>query len=140
VWTKSSLHQWSVLDGLSPTYAWEMLQAFMRVENELRRGVVFVGSETSSGFFPHGTGFLGVIVHEDLTCPFVIIARHVVDGISVDRVTIRLNRRDGALATIKLEKKLNIEADEAATDTVLLFANIDPAIYDVEAIKLDRNE
>lgn len=122
--------------NLIPLYVWETLGGRLRVNEKVRQSVVFVGIETESGFLPYGTALLGIASYEDMGQPVAITARHVMDDIPGDFVSIRVNRKDGSSGTIKVKKSLTITFKDKATDLAVLPIHLDHAIYDVYAIPL----
>jgi hypothetical protein len=130
---------------LSPAYMWEMLEARMRVDERVRKSVVFIGVETDRGFLPYGTALIGLVVFaEDEGGGYgntvIVTARHVVDQIPGDTVFLRVNRRDGTSDIRKLPKEWLITFTDRAVDLCVLPTFIDPSIYDIFAINLRAAE
>lgn len=74
----------------------------MRVDDLIRKSVVYVGDANSKVFSPRGTGFIAASFIGDRGYQSVVTARHVLEGIGPD-VHLRLNRRDGKAQVIPLE-------------------------------------
>lgn len=90
--------------------------ADMRVFNELLECVVFIGTEKHGPFSPVGTGFLTGYERDEYIYFFLVTANHVVDLVAGDKISIRMNRKDGTCGTIQLEKRFRIysERDDLA--------------------------
>ena len=70
----------------------------MRVDDQARKSVVFVGARDGNRFTLLGTGFLASVRYQ--TVPlipliFVVTADHVVEQIAGDNIAVRLNRKSG---------------------------------------------
>lgn len=70
----------------------------MRVDDQLRKCVVFIGMVGPSGFVPVGTGF--VVTSETLGMRFdhVVTARHNLELIQGDVIWLRVNKVGGGSA------------------------------------------
>lgn len=112
----------------------------MRVGDQIRKSIFFLGFESSTGFIPYGTAFLGIAVHEDMAAPVAITARHVVDFIPGDFVSLRVNRKDGFSDVLRCDKSNLVMFEDKAIDLAILPAGIDHALYDVFAIHLDTTK
>lgn len=110
----------------------------MRVEDRIRRSVVFIGIEGERGFVPLGTGFVCLSVYEDLAATVIVAAEHVVNSISGDKISVRINRYSGPADVIKINKTPHIVCAEI--DVALFAYRIDPTIYDVAPFVLDREK
>lgn len=119
-----------------PLCTWAWAEDHLRVEDKVRKSVVFIGAETEHGFMPYGTGLLGIAISEDMGNSVVITAAHVVDSIPGDEVSIRINRIEGRAGTLKVKKQLKISFKDKAVDLVVLLVTIDPTIYDIYVIPL----
>ena len=113
----------------------------MRVDERVRKSVVFVGAETSNGFIPHGTGLIGLVVFKDddgeeYGNTIVITAHHVVDEILGDSVSIRINKHGGSADTLEVQKSWGITFRERALDLCIFPLHFDPTIYDFFAISM----
>jgi hypothetical protein len=110
----------------------------VRVEDRIRKSVVFIGIENERGFVPLGTGFVCLSVYEDMAATVIVTAEHVVKSISGDKVAIRLNQHSGPADVIKINKSPHIVCREI--DVAIFPHRIDPTIYDVAPFKLDRKK
>jgi hypothetical protein len=69
----------------------------MRVDDNVRKGVVFVGRQQSGSFVAYGTGFITANTIDDRIYQTIVTARHVIDRMrehsdgKLERVDIRLN-------------------------------------------------
>ena len=101
---------------VAPSYVAETLGLIVRVNERIRKAVVFVGAEPN-GFIPVGTGFLATVKYPDeLHGPqklnFMVTADHVLDLVQGDEVSIRLNRTGSGVSTIKVRKKHKVTHDD----------------------------
>jgi hypothetical protein len=76
----------------------------MRVDDRVRKTVVFIGLAHGPSFVAYGTGFIGVTFIGDHGFQTLVTARHVIDGIKGDRVHIRLNTLAGSAQIIETWK------------------------------------
>jgi hypothetical protein len=86
-------------------YALEDMEGDMRVDDVIRKSVVYVGIVGPSGFVPRGTGFITISAVDDRSYQNVVTARHVLGGIDGDEVYLRINRLDGRAEVIALERE-----------------------------------
>jgi hypothetical protein len=125
----------------APWYVWDRLKHDMRVSEKSYKSVVFIGGETPNGFIPEGTGLIGVFRREDVTCVFVITARHVIDAIPRDQLAIRLNRKSGGAESLRVHQAATImRFRPRAIDLAFIAMDIDPSIYDVTALEIDKSK
>src|ERR1700694_3198771 len=76
---------------------------FVRVSENVRKTVVFLGTKGERGFSPLGTGFLaGIVASADFHFHFVVTADHVLDLAGERDVFVRLNRKDGGSGSVKV--------------------------------------
>jgi hypothetical protein len=113
----------------------------MRVEDRIRRCVVFVGAENARGFTPYGTGFLVRSVYSEdhhYSVTVIVTAMHVIQDIPGDHVSIRINRKEGDASVIRVPKLSVIEFTKA--DIAIIRQNIDPTIYKISSIGINRKD
>ncbi len=124
-----------------PRFALKWIEQDMRVYDELLKSVIFIGVESPNGAFtPLGTGFLcGIDVEgEETRIPFLVTAAHVVKQIAGDKISIRLNRRNGGAEILRVSKEGLVQHGDLKNDIALLpVANLFE-IYDVLMWRLDR--
>jgi hypothetical protein len=108
----------------------------MRVEDRVRKWVVFLGHENEQGFTPYGTGFVCGCSYKEVMTTVIVTASHVVRDIPGDTISIRINRKEGVADVIKIKKEGFIEFHTA--DIVAIPYFIDLAIYDVSLFPLDH--
>jgi hypothetical protein len=113
-----------------------MLEARMRVDEKVRKSVVFIGTENSRGFLPYGTALLGLASYEDMGNTVVITAQHVLDSIPGDVASIRVNRNDGSSEVLRIPKRVAITFKDRAIDLAVLPLGLDPSIYEIFLIHL----
>ena len=111
----------------------------MRVDEKVRKSVVFIGVETERGFSPYGTALLELIIYEDMGNPVAVTARHVLDSIPGEFASIRVNRRDGSAATIKVAKGQSITFKDKAIDLAVLPISLNSVEYDTYLIPLQSS-
>ena len=122
----------------TPVYVWEALGARMRVEEHIRKSVVFLGHEGERGFSPYGTGLLGLIrFDEDTGNTIIVSADHVIESIPGDEVSIRVNRRDGSSSVTKASKRAKVSFKDKAVDLCIFPITLDPTVYDIHAMPLE---
>jgi hypothetical protein len=97
---------------------------------------VFVGVETSNGFSPYGTGLLGIVAYGEFGNTVLITARHIMDTIPGDFLSIRINRVDGGAGTAKFNKSTAITFKDKALDLAVIPVGFDYTSYDAYAIPL----
>jgi hypothetical protein len=88
-----------------PWFAWGPMEAGVRIDDLVQKTVVFIGSSPNGIFVPAGTGFVTVSLYsETVAWQSVITARHVIESVPSDIVTIRLNMLVGGACTVKTKK------------------------------------
>jgi hypothetical protein len=112
----------------------------VRVDEEARRTVVFIGHETSGSFLPVGTGFLAGVRYKSTDFVFVVTADHVIDLIPEDTISIRMNRKAGDASAIKISKSTKIPSLDPNADLALFPLPPSHDIYDHSVVLLDREE
>lgn len=75
----------------------------MRVDDTIRKTVVYVGDANGKSFVPHGTGFVAVSYIDGAAFQSIVTARHVIEGIEPD-IHLRINTLDGEVKIIALRK------------------------------------
>ena len=125
---------------LKPVCAWASdPREQLRVDERVRKSVVFLGVETPNGFIPCGTGLIGLAIYEDLANTVIITADHVIDEIPGDEVSIRINRHAGGASTLKISKTAKINFKDRAIDLAVFPMMVDPTIYDIWTIPLQSS-
>ena len=119
-----------------PTYVVEAQWRTMRVDDLLRKTVVFVGVEAHGRFTPNGTGFICNVPFGDVSFYFVATAAHVVHP-RWDHIAIRLNRKDGGCSTVRLQNG-GLRHPDPALDVALLPISITGDIFDFVTVPIDR--
>lgn len=79
---------------------WLQEVARMRVNDFLRKCVVFIGAKTEHGFEPVGTAFLLTLEDYGRRFDHVVTARHNIEMIPGDMISIRVNRKGGGAEVI----------------------------------------
>ena len=108
----------------------------MRVDDLIRKSVVYVGDANSKPFVPHGTGFMAASFIGDSGYQSVVTARHVLEGIGPD-VHLRLNRLDGRAQVIPLEGHTWKEHPSGKVDLAAFPTLIPKDVFDIKHIDVD---
>src|ERR1700730_16624021 len=88
-----------------PWFAWGLKEASLRVDDRIRKTVVFIGRADKGPFVPYGTGFItATLLSVEQGWQTVITARHVIDDIDAENVHVRLNNNDGEAGIIEISK------------------------------------
>src|SRR5437764_12724525 len=95
--------RYSSFSSILSYWAWEAMEAGVRVEEKVTKTIVFIG-QANGPFIAHGTGFLGVNFIGESVFQQIVTARHVIDGIPGNAVQVRVNRKDGEAEIIKIPK------------------------------------
>lgn len=117
----------------------------MRVEDFVRKSVVFLGVEGTNGrFTPLGTGFLGAVPYEDMHYTFLVTAQHVVDdclGEDRDRFSVRINRHDGRAQTVHVMRNgsTHISHNDRSIDVVVYAMDLDQSVFDFTVVPLSSD-
>jgi hypothetical protein len=100
---------WVGYDGPVPlrSFLWVLREGSMDIAERARKSVVFIGAKDkrSGAFTPLGTGFLAVKRCHEIQFQHVITARHVLDMIAGDDVSIRVNVKEGGSEIASIPKK-----------------------------------
>jgi hypothetical protein len=87
-------------------FAVPLAEMDMRVDDAVKKTVVFLGDATSKPFAPHGTGFIvSQPIEFDSGYQSVVTARHVIEGIKSKIVHMRVNDRQGEAVVVPLPKE-----------------------------------
>jgi hypothetical protein len=119
----------------------------MRVNEKIRKSVVFVGHEPSGSFIPVGTGFLGCVEYpiknpgtgKYQQINFLVTADHLVDMIPADEISVRYNLPSpGGVSTIRVNKRYKVSHDDRACDIAMFNVPLHDNTHDQMFINLDR--
>lgn len=102
----------------------------MRLADDVRQSVVFIGHGSKTEFKSCGTAFL--MRHHGTGAEYLVTARHIAEGLDDDPFSIRINRKDGAV-TIRHDPALEngdgkfswIAHTDPAVDLAVMPFNID---------------
>ena len=75
--------------------AWEEMEGDVRINDTLRKAVVFIGEGGDGLFTPHGTGFVAVSFIGEKAFQNIVTARHVIRDIGSEYVHVRVNTHQG---------------------------------------------
>lgn len=76
----------------------------MRVSDDILRFVVFIGTCVNGNFTPLGTGFLIYKKDHGEVFQHLVTARHVIEGISLDEIFVRINLTSGVTGLVPFKK------------------------------------
>jgi hypothetical protein len=97
-----------------------MKEAGVRVDDRIRKTVVFIGRADNGPFVPYGTGFITATLHsEDQAWQSLVTARHVIDDIGGDRVHVRLNNHNGEARIIEITKDFWVPHPDGRIDVAV---------------------
>jgi hypothetical protein len=87
-------------------FQWERRRAKMRVNESVRKCVIFVGMVNPDGdFIAYGTAFLISVFPVGVEFNYVVTCNHVLNEINANKVWIRINDMGGSAETVKTYKK-----------------------------------
>lgn len=109
----------------------------MRINNEFRKCVAFVGILAQGRFTPLGTGFLCGLERDGYRFVWVATAAHVVDQTWGNDVAIRLNTVGGGTTVYSVAKAVMFRHPAAENDVILIPILIRPEI-EYAMLALDR--
>ncbi len=112
----------------------------MRVDEQLQRIVVFVGTEPNGKFMPHGTGFIAHIKKDDVNFPFLVTAHHVISNIRDDIFSVRMNRHAGSASTIRLDRKNAITHADVKNDIAIISIDLDLTVHNVWSYEISHQK
>lgn len=111
----------------------------MRVEDRIRKSVLFIGIEGPHGFVPWGTGALCMTSVSDSAFQWVVTAAHVFNSLGENReFSVRVNLASGGAKTIKIDAHSIIGYESLALDVCIFPVSLDQTIYDITHTPLDR--
>lgn len=116
----------------------------VRINEDVRKSVVFVGIATASGdFSPYGTAFLIAWQDEDQKFPFLVTARHVLEDAKQTGlpICIRVSAHDGTpqLGAMAYEH-WHFHPNIAQCDIAVVPVNISHETFDIKYIGINPGE
>ena len=94
-------------DPLVSWFAWGPREAELRVDDRIRKTIVFIGRVVEGAFHPYGTGFISSTLYSpDEGWQTIVTAKHVIEDIDSDTVNIRLNSHAGDARVIDTPKAM----------------------------------
>jgi hypothetical protein len=93
-------------DPLSPLRrdVWETVEMGLRLDDRIRKTVVFVGSARHGRFNAIGTAFVALRFEGSQGFQYLVTCKHVIDMVPGDIVHVRVNRLDGKAQIIETTK------------------------------------
>ena len=117
-----------------PRFLSEALRLRLRVTDEVRKTVVFVGIEANGSFLPLGTGLLALVEYEwngnKGSYHFLVTAKHVIDQVSGSDFWIRVNRLSAPATSFRFAKSSVVAHPDPANDIAIAFVKIWEADFD----------
>jgi hypothetical protein len=111
-------------------FHWERRRAKMRVNESIRKCVVFIGMVNPGGdFVAYGTGFIISVFPEDVKFDYIVTCNHVLNEINGDKICIRINDTEGGADKIETSKREWV-IDEKH-DVAILSRYLPPSKYDI---------
>lgn len=112
----------------------------MRLDDWIKRTVVFVGLKTSVGFLPFGTAFIIGVKGAVANFNFIVTARHVVDQISGDTIAVRVNRKDDGSDILVINKSDAFYSEDPSDDLAMFSIRWGYDVYDYKVYVATRDE
>jgi hypothetical protein len=119
---------------------WAYEDVSMRLDDWVKRTVVFVGLETAGRFIPFGTAFIVGVKRNPGQFNFLVTAKHVVDQISGDSIAVRVNRKAGGSDVVRMEKSTAIFSSSPSDDLALLPIGWGADVYDFKVYNATRDQ
>lgn len=113
------------------------LEDRVRVDDLIRKTVVFVGDANNKPFVPHGTGFIVVTEVEGKAFQSVVTAKHVIDGLG-PFIHLRLNRRDGSAEVIPLTVERWVSHPDTRVDLAFCPTVIPKDQFDIMHVPIEE--
>lgn len=117
--------------------AWERLEGAVRVQDSIRKPVVFIGKQGERGFIAHGTGFIAASFIDDYGYQQVVTAKHVIDRIQSDEIDLRLNTHGGEARNLKTKKEWWLPHPDKRVDVSVLPFILSREVFDFLNLPLD---
>lgn len=112
----------------------------MRIPDEVRKCVVYLGAEYGNGTPPQninyrGTGFFVAVAAKkvpEASFMFLVTAKHVADALEGKKVWVRVNRKNGTSMNLKIieNTKWFFHPTDKAADVALLPISLDMQVFD----------
>jgi hypothetical protein len=111
----------------------------VRVEDRVRKTVVFVGRAHNGAFSAVGTAFIGLTFIGKAGFQQLVTAKHVIDMIGGDVVHVRANRIDGRAEIIETDKHGWWPHPDKRIDVSICPTHIPREIFDIVHLPLDAD-
>src|SRR6185312_6613593 len=124
-------------DGMMGRPIVEGWLAAMRLDDSIRKTVLYVGRAKKGPFQAEGTGFITVTFEGPHAFQQLVTAKHVIDGIPGDMVDLRLNRLDGTAQVIETPKEHWIPHPDPNVDLAICPSMIPKDQFDIQFVDVD---
>jgi hypothetical protein len=111
----------------------------MRLDDRVRKCVVFVGVPTDRGFEAYGTAFLTATYVEELGFQQLVTAKHVIDSFAGENVYIRVNTVGGSAEILEGKKSGWIPHPDPTVDVAVCPCSLPITKFDCLSLHLDEH-
>src|SRR5262245_13512587 len=110
----------------------------MRVADDVRKAVIYVGRQAGSLFVPYGTGFVVASSLDGKKYQTIVTAKHVINRMgNVEAVIIRVNDRTGVARELALKPQDWFPHPDANVDLIVCPTMIPTDVFDIQHISLE---
>lgn len=126
----------------APPSRWAVLEreGDVRVDERIRKCVIFLGSSDRGTFVPFGTAFITVIGYEGRAFQTLVTAKHVIDRIPGREVYARLNTVEGGARVVPTSKDWWFPHENPEIDVCVCPTGFTREEFDFLHLALDGNE
>lgn len=108
----------------------------MRVDDLIRKSVVYVGDANNKTFVPHGTGFIVATYIGEYVFQSIVTAKHVLEGIA-PQVHLRVNRLGASAHVINTDRSAWMPHPDSNVDLVACPTVIPHGEFEIMHVDLD---
>jgi hypothetical protein len=113
----------------------------MRVADDVRKAVVYIGLRSGSNFVPYGTGFVVASRLDGIKYQTIVTAKHVIDRMgSVDVIYVRVNNRTGVAEELPLDPGHWLPHPDPNIDLIVCPTMIPTDQFDIQHIPLEERQ
>jgi hypothetical protein len=113
----------------------------MRVADDIRKAVVYIGRRVGSQFVPYGTGFVVASLLDGLKYQTIVTAKHVINRMgTVDDVYVRVNERTGLARELPLNPRHWLPHPDQNIDLIVCPTMIPTDVFDIQHISLEERQ
>ena len=111
----------------------------MRVADDVRKAVVYIGRRAGSQFVPYGTGFVVASSLDGQKYQTIVTAKHVIKRMGkVEAVSVRVNERTGIARELDLNPEHWFPHPDANVDLIVCPTMIPTDVFDIQHISLEE--